>query len=84
MKPIKIKSRAIAIFIRMATDQEPEIYPQHFQFTGDADGRVGGKTAGEWEREYAGTRDSVINQFNRSYGDEQRRIRKLSKSTMEN
>lgn len=72
---IRLKSRAIAIFIRMEAGIEPEILPNRFQFTGDDSGRVGGKTVGEWEREYAGTRDSQINQHNRSYGDEQRRIK---------
>lgn len=69
------KSRAITIYIAMESGQEPEIHPNHYEFDGDASGRVDGKTVGEWEREYAGKRDSVINQLNRSYGDEQRRIR---------
>jgi len=74
---IKVKSRAIAIYIQMESGHWPEINSNHFAFSADEAGRVGGKTAGEWEREYAGTRDSVINQLNRSYGDEQRRIKKL-------
>jgi len=74
---IKVKSRAIAIYIQMESGTSPEINSNHFAFSADDTGRVGGKTAGEWEREYAETRDSVINQLNRSYGDEQRRIKKL-------
>lgn len=74
---IKVKSRAIAIYIQMESGVSPEINSNHFAFECDDGERVGGKTAGEWEREYAGTRDSVINQLNRSYGDEQRRIKKL-------
>ncbi len=73
---IKVKSRAIAIYIQMESGGKPDINSNHFAFNADEAGRVGGKTAGEWEREYAGTRDSVINQLNRSYGDEQRRIKK--------
>lgn len=76
-KAVKVKSRAIAIFIQMESGLWPEINSNHFAFSGDEAGRVGGKTVGEWEREYAGTRDSVINQLNRSYGDDQRRLKKL-------
>lgn len=61
----------------MESGEKPEINSNHFLFKTDDAGRVGGKTVGEWEREYADTRDSVINQLNRSYGDEQRRIKNL-------
>ena len=77
---LKVKSRSIAVFIAIKTAQSPKVLPNHFAFTVDGLGRVGGKTLGEWEREYAVTPYNVFNQLIRSYGDEQRRIRKLTKS----
>lgn len=75
-KQSKVKSRAIAIYIQMESGLKPDVNSNHFAFCADDSGLIGGKTAGEWEREYAGTRDSVINQLNRSLGDEQRRLKK--------
>lgn len=80
-KIVKVRSRAITIYIKMESGIDPVINSNHFAFVADDEGRVGEKTVGEWEREYAGTRDSLINQLNRSYGDEQRQICKQSKQT---
>lgn len=77
MRQTQIKSRAIAIFVKMQTGIEPTINTHSFDFDADAKGCIGGKSIGAWEREFAGTRDDMINQLNRSYGDEQRRLRKL-------
>lgn len=67
-KKIKVRSRGLAVYIGMETQQEPEILVDGFVFESE-------KSVGEWDREYAGTRDSIVNQYLRSYGDDQRKLR---------
>lgn len=70
----KIKSRGLAAFVGMETDQEPEIMPDGFVFELS-------ESVGEWERRFVKSKFKVYDQYLLSYGDEQRRIREHKTNT---